>query len=90
MDTVLLTIDIGRKDNDFPLDIEVSSNVPVDQIKKALFAAFKANYYKIFQNWAGCALYYGGQAISGTATLNDYNIWDGSVITVKEAGRMTG
>lgn len=84
MDTVLLTIDIGMADSEFPMDIEVSSNVSVDKVREALFAAFKANYYRIFQGWAGCELYYGGNRLRGSATLDDYQIWDGSVIAMRK------
>ena len=80
-------VTVKDRSGQFERDMELPVGLPVSVLAKKLLEALKIIDQRTFSPYGSLSLFCGGKALDKTKTLNELEIWDGSIIVVQqEAG----
>lgn len=85
MEKVIVTV--RDRSGKFECDMELPVNLPTAMLANKLLETLKNIDYRTFSSFGALSLSCGGAVLDKTKTLNELEIWDGSIIVVQqEAG----
>ena len=68
----------------FERDMELPADLPVSALAEKLLEALKRIDHRTFSSFRTLALSCGGTVLDKEKTLNELEIWDGSIIVVQQ------
>ena len=79
-DTVIVSVLCAE--NGVNIDMEIPTNMPVDNLQAKILDAFRSRYGGKFLNWKGCRIICDNVILNGCDTLADKGIFDGKYLNI--------
>lgn len=84
MESAIVTV--RNTGGSFEKDMELPSNLPVRELSVRLLEVLRTLDYVSFGSFSHLVLSSDGRILDAEKTLDELNVWDGSIITVRQGG----
>lgn len=84
MESAIVTV--RNTGGSFEKDMELPSNLPVRELSVRLLEVLRTLDYVSFGSFSHLVLSSDGRILDDEKTLDELNVWDGSIITVRQGG----
>lgn len=77
-------VTVRDRSGQFERDMELPVDLPMSILAKKLLEALKSIDHRAFSSFGALSLSCGGEVLDRGKTLNELEIWDGSIIVIQQ------